>query len=155
MATIDETTITSLIAKGIQAVGAGIAGITAALDPAPNNLDSSQLPAQVCFTGSAECEDAGTGENWVTVRRTMRVQFAMMPTGQGNPEDREKVCRPMIDQANAEFRRWPQLKGVAYVQEASVISDSGIVILPEWGGKFIGFELRVRVEYIQPKNLAE
>lgn len=151
---IDETTITSLIAKGIRAVGAGITGLNA-LDPAPVSLDSTQLPAQVCFTGSAESEDAGTGENWVTVRRTMRVQIAMMPTGQANPEDRELMCRPMIDRVNAEYRRWPQLKGVAYVQEATVISDSGIVILPEWGGKFIGFELRVRVEYLQPKNLAE
>jgi hypothetical protein len=148
-------TITTTIAAGIATVGKGISGIKTTFTLAPANIDSSQLPALYSFTSSATIDTSALGDGVPLVRRTMRVQVAVIPIAEGDPTQREAKCRPLIDAAINQYLAYPQLGGVAGVQLAEPVSDSGIVVLPEWGGKFIGFELRLEVNYILPRTYKE
>jgi hypothetical protein len=151
----DTITITTSIAGGIQTVGRGIAGIKTAFALAPTNIDSSQLPALYSFTSSSTIDTETLGDGVPLVRRTMRVQVAVIPIAEGDPTQREAKCRPLIDEAIDQFLAYPQLGGVAGVQLAEPVSDSGIVVLPEWGSKFIGFEIRLEVNYVLSRTYKE
>ena len=146
--------IEAIFAK-IQEIGATVSGIREAIDPPPANLNSDQLPALYAFTGQASYNESALGPRMVEVTREIRVQVAVVPTGQGDPNTREKDIRPLIDATVAAFQQHPALKKLVRVRKASVLSDSGIVLLPEWGMKYIGFELRLRVETTEPRTIAQ
>jgi hypothetical protein len=143
--------IASLTAA-IKTIGAAASGIKSGFDPAPNDLNSSSLPALWCFTGPAR-EDQSQFSDYASVVRTMRVQVAVLPTAQGTPAEREKKCRPLLDAVTAQLRSYPHL-GVDWVQKAQVAGDSGIVILPEYAGKYIGFEIQLEVAYYVKRTYA-
>jgi hypothetical protein len=50
---------------------------------------------------------------------------------------------------------YPSLEGTTGVQEMVVNGISGPVILPEYGGKFIGFEARVTVRMRFARTFAQ
>jgi len=135
------------ISGAIKTLGATATGIKSAYDPAPNDLNSASLPALWTFTGPAS-EEESEFEDYVRIDRTMRVQVAVIPTAQGAPATREKKCRPILDAVSAKLRSSPHL-GVNWVENTRVVADSGIVILPEYGGKYIGFEIQYLVTYYQ------
>ncbi len=113
-------------------------------NPPPPKLDTAELPAVYAFTGQAVDSETQDGAEWAWEARTYAVQCAVMPLGQGTPEEREKRCRPILVAVKNRLRAYPHL-GVAGVQRARVLGDSGIVVLPEYGEAFIGFEVRVQV----------
>jgi len=43
---------------------------------------------------------------------------------------------------------------VTGIERTLVLGDSGIVILPEWDGKFIGFEVRLQVAEVIARTYA-
>jgi hypothetical protein len=142
----------SLVCTGIQAIGAAVSGITKAFDVPPAGLDTAELPALYAFTGPMTPEEEDS--SFVTETRIYRVQVAVLPTGQGDPNTREALCRPLIEATVAAYRSHYGLGGVAGVQTARVVSDTGVVLLPEWGGKFIGFEIRLAVTTIRDREYA-
>ena len=146
--------IEAIFAK-IQEIGAGVSGITTAYDPPPVELPSDMLPALYAFTGQASYNKSALGPKMLEVTREIRVQVAVIPTGQGDPNTREKDCRPLIDATVAAYQQHPELKKLARVREANVLSDSGVVLLPEWGMKYIGFEIRLQVVTTEPRSIAQ
>lgn len=139
----------NLVCSGIQTIGAAVSGITTAWSTPPAGLETAELPALYAFTGAMAPDEEDSSS--VTETRTFRVQVAVLPTGQGDPNTREALCRPLLEAVNAAFREHFGLGGVAGVQVVRVVSDSGIVLLPEWGGKFIGFEVRLAVMTIRER----
>jgi len=134
------------IPPAIIAIVEGVAGITTAKDPPPGIIDTALLPCAFVFTGESEYDWTIPGRDDVgSVIRTYRVQVAVVPVNQATPETRETRCRPLIEAVRDELAKYPSLGGVLGVLEATVETDSGIAILPEYEGKFIGFEVRVRV----------
>ncbi len=146
--------IEAIFAK-IQEIGASVSGVTEAYDPPPANLNSDLLPALYAFTGGASYDESALGPKMVDVTREIRVQVAVIPTGQGDPNTREKDFRPLIDATVSAYQQHPALKKLARVRKASVLSDTGVVILPEWGMKYIGFEIRLRVVTTEPRTIAQ
>ncbi|MFA5836176.1 MAG: hypothetical protein WC837_04385 [Bellilinea sp.] len=144
------TTIIETVCAGIKTVGALAPGIVTAFDPPPVSIETAHLPALYAFLGSASHSE-DYGPNRILTTRTYRVQVAVIPTGQGNPNTRESLVRPLLQTTIETYRKFPRLYKTAYVRDAHVASDSGIVILPEWGGKYIGFEIRLTVETIEPR----
>lgn len=142
------------ICEGIQAVGALATGIVAAYDKPPANPLSTELPALFPFTGPAS-EASELGADYVLQARIYRVQVAVTPTGQHLPEQREALCRPLIEAVLSTFRSYPTLNGVARVQQSVVLGDTGVAILPEWGGKFIGFQINLEVTTYEPRSYAD
>ncbi len=142
----------NLVCSGIQTIGTGITGITKAFATPPAGLETAELPALYAFTGAMTPDDEDS--SFVTETRAFRVQVAVLPTGQGDPNTREAKCRPLLEAVNAAFRARFGLGGVEGVQTSRVVSDSGIVLLPEWGGKFIGFEVRLAVTMIRERHFA-
>lgn len=140
------------VCAGIKTVGAGAPGVKTAFDPPPVNIETGFLPALYTFLGSANHNETAYGPNTVMVTRTYRVQVAVIPTGQGNPNTRESQIRPLLQNVIEHYRKYPHLSRTNHVRDARVISDSGIVILPEWGGKFIGFEIRLAVTTLEPRT---
>lgn len=134
----------TLVCDGIAAVGK-ISGIQTAFAIPPAGLETAELAALYAFTGTATNDQQTLGAGFFQETRLYRVQVAVLPTGQGTPELRETRCRPLITGLNQALRDNPSLGGVAGVQKSLVVGDSGIVLLPEWGGKFIGFEIRLQV----------
>jgi len=139
------------VCAGIKTVGTLAPGIVTAFNPPPVAIETAHLPALYAFLGSASHSEE-YGPNKVLTVRTFRVQVAVIPTGQGNPNTREMLVRPLLQNVIETYRKYPRLSKTAFVREAAVVSDTGIVILPEWGGKFIGFEIRLQVETIEPRT---
>lgn len=148
-------TLLETICTAITTVGGGTTGITKSFDPAPDNLDTAHLPALFAFTGPATQDDELLGDGNVVIRRIFRVQVAVIPTGQGSPATRESKCRPLLENVIKRFRSYQQLSKTSFVHLSRPVSDTGIVVLPEWGGKFIGFEIRLEVVYVEPSNYVE
>lgn len=146
-------TMIETVTAAIKTVGEGATGIVTAYNPPPAELPSGDLPALYTFTGNARHSDE-LGPNRVVVARTYRVQVAVIPTGQGDPNTREMLCQPLLDQVIDQYRKYPRLGRTARIRSARIISDSGIVLLPEWGGKYIGFEIRLEVYTIEPRTYA-
>lgn len=144
----------STITEAIKTIGEGVTGIVTAFNPPPVNLNTGDLPALYTFTGNASYSDE-LGPNRVVIRRTYRVQVAIIPTGQGDPNTRELLCQPLLDQVVDQYWQYPRLGRTARIRSARVVSDSGIVLLPEWGGKYIGFEIRLEVTTIEPRTIAK
>lgn len=150
------TDILSDISAQIATIGAGITGINAhgVFNPPPANLQSADLPALFTWTGSASHGD-GLGEHFVETTRRFYVQVAVISTGQGDPNTREALARPLMEATLAQFRKYTRFSSIDWVERVKVVSDSGIIILPEYGGKYIGFEIALDVTYIAPANLQE
>lgn len=139
----------------IQSIGAAVEGITKAFDPPPVNLVSADLPAQVVFTGQAQRDHAELGANLVVITRMFRVQVAVMPVGQGNPNKRESTIRPLLDRHIDAFEAHPTLGKLVGVREAEVAYDSGVVLLVEYGQKFIGYEIGLQVTTVERRTIAK
>jgi hypothetical protein len=123
---------------------------------APAKLDTAELPALYSLTGSAQYNESARGETWEEVTRLYRIQVPVVPTGQATPELRESLCQPLIEKVVYTFNEYPTLNNCANVRAngVSVLSDSGIVVLPEWGAKYVGFEVRLQVIYDVPRVFA-
>lgn len=142
------------VTAAIKTIGEGATGIVAAFNPPPVSLNTADLPALYTFTGNARHSDE-LGPNKVVVMRVYRVQVAVIPIGQGDPNTRELLCQPLLDQVIEQYRKYPHLDKTARVRASRIVSDSGIVLLPEWGGKYIGFEIRLEVYTIEPRTYAQ
>jgi len=147
--------LTDICAK-IAQIGAEISGINlnGVFDPPPANIQTANLPAMFTWTGNAQHNESELGEDFIETTRRFYVQIAVIPTGQGDPNTREKLVRPLIEAALAAFRKHPKLIGLKWIEKVVVGSDSGVIILPEYGGKFIGVEIPLDVVYIQPRSYA-
>ncbi len=148
-------TIIETLTAAIKTIGENASGIVNAFDPPPAGINTADLPALYTFTGNAVHNDTEYGANRILVRRIFRVQVAVIPTGQGDPNTRETLCRPLLDNVLDQFRKYPTLGKTARIRKSRIVSDSGIVLLPEWGAKYIGFEIRIEVETIEPRTYAQ
>jgi hypothetical protein len=148
------TTITEDICARLVLLASGCTGIVTALDPPPPGINSDALPQAWVFTGDAQNDDESLGPDMTVITRTFRMQVAVIPTGQADPETRETLCRPLLDNLSAHMRKYPRLNRLAGIDHASLRSDSGVVILPSYGGTYVGFELRLEVQYLQERTYA-
>lgn len=123
--------------------------IKKAFSTAPEKLDTAELPAAYSLTSSATDSETTYGEKESDVKRVYRIQVAVLPIGQATPTLRETKCRSLLDKVRKQFKKHPLLKNVEFVQNATVLGDSGVVILPEFGMMFVGFEIRLQVEYTE------
>ena len=141
------------VPKALATIGAATAGIADADDPPPASIDSMQLPFLYVLTrdGDFNWNLAGTYMGQET--RQYAVQVAVIGTSHGFPKDREELCRPLITKLVRQYMANPHL-GVDGVQEVIVRRATGPVILPEYGGKFIGFELTVEVQMTFARDFA-
>lgn len=139
------------VCQAIQTIiNADLASYMRAFDPPPASLDTAKLPAAWTFTGEAADDWLTLGSDGDRETRLYRVQVAVLPEGQANPELREARIRPLIGYLRDCLAAHPSLGGTQYVQSATVLGDSGIALLPEYGAKFVGFELRLQViEYLR------
>lgn len=133
------------ISTAIGEIGEELTEIKSSYGLAPKKLDTAELPALYPLTGSAEYSESLLGEHYLAETRTYRIQVAVLPIGQADANERESLCRPLLELVRNKFGSHPSLKNTERVQEANVVSDSGVVILPEWGASFVGFEVRLRV----------
>ncbi len=148
------TDILTNICAQIATVGRGITGIGTVFDPPPPNLETSSLPAMFTWTGTGTHSESALGEDFIETTRRFYVQVAVISTGQGNPATRETLARPLIEATLAALRKHPRLAGLDWIERAVIGSDSGVIILPEYGGKYIGFEVPVDITYITPRVYA-
>jgi len=142
-----DTSRIGLINQGLIAIASGVSGIRQGFYPPPPTLDTASLPAVFAFTGNNTYDLSEMGV--IQMTRIFRVQVACIPTGQGNPRDREEMVPPLISNVASAINLKQYSHGLDFVETIRVVTDSGIVILPEWGAKFIGFELQVEVKYFE------
>lgn len=136
----------NLAAEGRQIEGMNAEGV---FDPPRANLETAHLPALYTLTGNAT-HTGELGEMDAYTSRRFNIQVAVIPTGQGDPNTREAQCRPLLEQTLKHYRAYALTARIDWVSEIKIVSDSGIVILPEYGGKFIGFQISLDVKYNQP-----
>jgi len=129
------------ICAAMKTVCNGVTGVTSdsvtltikAYDPPPASLDSVKLPACYVFTGAAEFDTTGYGADYIGVTREYEVHCAVLAEGNATPELHEKHCRPLIEALRDRLLMYPSLSAVATLQGQTPVSDSGVVVLPEYG----------------------
>jgi hypothetical protein len=145
-----DTSRIGTIGAGLISIILTIADIKTAQFPAPPNLDTASLPGAYILTGSNTYDlDAVEVTN---MTRIFRVQVACLPTASGNPYERELIVPPLIEKTATAINAKRYNHGLAFVETIRVVTDSGIVILPEFGAKFIGFELQVEAKYFERRS---
>lgn len=145
--------ISDITARIVQIAGT-VAGIKKVYDPGPPNLVSDDLVCTWVYTDPAQYLDFDDDENQIQTVRLFRIQTACLTIAQGDPYSRESTVRPLIDTMVRKFQGYSTLNNLPYVRSHRVVSDSGVVILPEYGGQFIGFEVRLSVEYLYERVYA-
>lgn len=127
------------ICAAIAAIGKTVSGIISADDPPPEKLDSAQMPALYVFTGPATYDTSTYGFHREV--RQYRVRVAVAPDGQATAPFIEARVRTLIPLVSAAFIAAPSLNRATF--QATVVGDSGVIPLPEYGA--VGFELRLEV----------
>jgi len=121
--------------------------ITAATDPPPQNMDSNTLPHLYVFSGEADYDFGSLGnDDWLEVR-TFRVQTAVMTYAASNPEARETRIRSVLQSVMMELAQTDEFDYTDHVFDCTILGDSGPAILPEYEGKYLGFEIRLQVQW--------
>jgi hypothetical protein len=122
-----------------------------AQDPPLPTLDSVKLPNGYCLTGDASDEDMGDmGGEWLETR-SYRVQVATSNFGEDEPNHREQVVRALLPVVKKALKDAARNINVLGVSEARVTGDSGPVIIGEYGGNYVGFQVTLSVkEMIDP-----
>lgn len=112
-------------------------------DPLPPKIETAEMPLVYTLTGPAT-DSSDAGEEFDRETRTYFVQCAVLKVGQGTPDERETRCRPLLIALKDALKARPHL-GVAFVERATVTGDSGIVVLNEYDGGNVGFQISVSV----------
>lgn len=121
-------------------------------NPLPPKIDTAEMPLVYTLTGPAvDSNVAGEEFNYET--RLYYVQCAVLKVGQGTPNERETRCRPLLIALKDALSANPHL-GAAYVELSDVKGDSGIVILSEYDGLNIGFQITLAVIERTPRPFA-
>ena len=131
-------------------IQAGITGVRRAYAEVPNSITAADMPLFVTLTGPANHDWQALGSDQDKEQRTYRMRLFVMPLGQGYPGEGENAAEPFFTRVRDTFSARPGLEGLTGVQSATLIGDSGLVVLDfqeqqYWG---IEFELQV-VEYVE------
>ncbi len=140
----------------------GVTGVTSdsvtlavkAYDPPPASMDSVKLPAAYVFTGGAEFDTENYGADFIGVTREYEVHVAVLAEASATPELREKHCRPLLESIRTRLMMYPSLGNVATLQSMTAASDSGVIVLPEYGGIHIGFTITINTLEIVARTYA-
>lgn len=149
------------VPAAIVEIGAEITGIVSAIDPPPVNMDTADLPLLMCWAGRATDAESLLGDFAFTETRAYRVQVAVSPRGQKTEAEIETLVRGLLPKVKDVYRSRPNLasetykNGVPWLQSCRVTGDSGIIALPEYEGKFIGFEIYLEVTEHVEKHLSD
>lgn len=123
-----------------------------AIDPPPAAIDSMHLPCAYVYTGEADYADEQ--DDVVYVSRLFRCQTAVVARGQASPQTREARVRPVLEAVRDQLFSYSGSLGDLDIGIFQVIieGDSGVALLPDWDGAFLGFEFRIRVIYVIAKT---
>jgi hypothetical protein len=122
--------------------------IVAASDPPPQNMESNTLPHLYVFTGEADydTETLGEDDQWLEIRM-FRIQVAVMTMAQSNPEAREARIRSVLKSVQRALAYTDKFDYTDHVYDYSFLGDSGPAILPEWESRYLGFEIRLQIQW--------
>lgn len=150
------------VCAALKTICNGVTGVTSdavtltikAYDPPPASLDSVKLPAVYVLTNGADYDTTVYGSDNVQVTREYTVTCAVLAENASNLEVREKHCRPLIEALRDRLLMYPSLGNVATVQMMTPISDSGVIVLPDYGGLYIGFSITITTLEIVSRTYA-
>lgn len=132
----------------------GVSLVVKSYDPPPASMDSVKLPASYVFTGAAEFDTQSYGPEEVAITREYEVHCAVLAENAATPELREKHCRPLLEALRTKLLQYPNLGSVATVQMMTPLSDSGVIVLPEYGGLYVGFIVTINTLEIVARTYA-
>ena len=134
-----------------------ISGVKHAYEQAPTSLDTAQLPAFINLTGPGNDDWAGLGDGQEQNTRIYVMRLYILPVSSGIPGEVERLCEPFFESVRLYFAQRPTLGGLARVQSAYILSDSGVVKLPFKSAdpEFLGTEFRLQVTEVISFNYAE
>jgi len=150
------------VAEAVKTIAEAIGAVTVSAnesytfhgaDPLPPKIDTAEMPLVYTLTGPAT-DSSAAGEDMDLETRTYYVQCAVLKVGQGTPDERETRGRPLLIALKYALKAHPHL-GAAYVERATVMGDSGITVLNEYGGLNIGFQITLSVLERVPRLYAD
>jgi len=111
----------------------------------PAALPAADLPAMVNFAGAAEHDwrILGSDSDQETRQYTLRLYIA--PVGQGVPGEMERLCEPFFSSVRDTFAARPALEQLIGVIQATLLGDSGPVVMAYGKLQYIGIEFRLQV----------
>jgi hypothetical protein len=133
------------IPAAIVAVAALSTQVQKAEDPPPPQIASADVPFVYVRAGPARHELVREGEDYRRVEREYYVRCATTAKATGTPSQRETIGRAVLADLIATLVKYPKLNATVGVVRADVERDTGIVELPDFDNKWVGFEIRMRV----------
>lgn len=134
-------------------IQATITGVKRAYAQAPASLPPGDLPCFINFVGPAthDWSELGYGNGQETRLYLMRLY--VKPILAGIDGEAERACEPFFELVRDKFsgRRGLGMGTstklpLAEIQQAILLGDNGIVVLPYAGDEFIGIEFRLQVD---------
>jgi len=115
-------------------------------DPPPPKWDTYEIPGLYVLTGASTDVPQGDDGADVLENRAFHIQVPFMPVGASTPYSREVIGRPILDAMKLVYRDFARNGLVTGVFQMRVVNDSGIAILTEYDGQFIGFDIEMLVQ---------
>ena len=131
----------------------------AALAQAPASLMGLNLPVALVFEGPANDDYAQLGGgSFVQVSRNWFIRLYVAMVQQGVPGEAQAQVTPWFDTIRNFFYGRPSLGGAEFVQNARIMSDRGVLVLPYGNGTegstYIGTEFTMSVVGIVARTFA-
>ena len=137
----------------LEVIGATISGVESAYSEPPLNLDTAKLPCFYPLMGAATYEELGG--DFCTEERQYRCQVAIAPVAEAKPDLIEKRARVLVPLTRDALLKYAALNSLSDAPlQVTVSSDTGVRVLPEYGGTYIGFEFSITVQTVFARSYA-
>lgn len=120
----------------------------------PPKMDTATVPALYPLTGPATNDWVSGGSDSDVETRQFQLHVPVLAKGLGVPGEPEQRCRPIIAAVRDTFASYPSLNGCDGVKQATVMGDSGVILLPDYEGTWMGFITRLQVSLFLRRTFA-
>jgi hypothetical protein len=143
------------ICDRIALIGQDITGIVETDAISLATIDTANMPYLAVFMGRSSDDEVSGGDDFTIETRVYRIVVVVMPIGQGETAEAEDKSRDLIHAVKEHYRARHSLEDLAGVQNTRVLGDSGVIVLPEYSGKYFGFEVLLEVSLYVPKTFVD
>ncbi|MCL4863861.1 MAG: hypothetical protein KJZ93_30925 [Caldilineaceae bacterium] len=129
-----------------------ITGVKRSFAQGPNIINTGDMPLFINLTKPAQHNWEILGDDLDQETRLYLMRLYVLPAGNGIPGEAERLCEPFFDRVRDVFAGRPSLEGLAGVQQAVLLGDSGVTLMDYPVGNFAywGIEFKLQVtEYIE------
>lgn len=146
----------STVCDRLATLASQIPGVVHAFADVPDSLVETDLPAVIPLPGPNQIDDQEAGADFFASERDYDLYLYVAPAGSGVvPGEIERRCKAFIDPFVSFFMARPSLGRLTGVQNAVLITDSGVTALQFGQDVYRGVRFTLHVSEIVTRTYAK